>query len=113
MNTTARQIVLGDRLRWAVELFHKDITQRLGFEDVATRGCASVTSHVPWGSCADILLPMAPPGVPPEVKSLGDTQRKVQQCLAHKEKRRLRQPLTHIGGVQRYKDALRQALADT
>jgi hypothetical protein len=63
--------------------------------------------------CAYILLHMSPPGVPPEVKSIGDKQRKVQQCLEHKEKRRILQKLTQIGGVQRYKDELRQALVDT
>jgi len=113
VNATARQIVLGYRLRWTVELFHKDIKQHLGFEDVATSGFDSVMSHVHWVYCAYILLHMSPPGIPPEVKSIGDKQRKVQQCLAHKEKRRILQKLTHIGGVQRYKDELRQALVDT
>ena len=113
VHATARQIVLGYRLRWTVELFHKDIKQHLGFEDVATSGFASVMSHVHWVYCAYILLHMSPPGVPPEVKSIGDKQRKVQQCLEHKEKRRILQKLTQIGGVQRYTDELRQALGDT
>jgi len=43
---TARQIVLGYRLRWAVELFHKEVKRHLGFEDVSTRGFDSVESHV-------------------------------------------------------------------
>ena len=113
MHATARQSVLGDRLRWTVELFQKDITQHLGCEEVATRGCDSVMSPVHWGYCADIVLPLSPPGVPPEVKSIGDTQRKVQPCLEHKEQRRLLQQLPPMGGVQRSKDALRQALGDT
>ena len=50
--------------------------------------------------------------VSPEAKSLGDKQRQLQQALAHKEKRRILQKLTQIGGVQRYKDELRQALAE-
>jgi len=54
---------------------------------------------------------MSPPGVPPEVKGLGDKQRKVQQCLGHKEKRRILQTLSQIGGVERYQDERRQALA--
>ena len=113
MHATARQIVLGYRLRWTVELLHKDIKPHLGFEDVATSGFDSVMSHVHWVYCAYIWLHMLPPGVPPEVKSIGDKQRKVPQCLAHKEKRRILQKLTQIGGVQRYKDELRQALGDT
>ena len=35
----------------------------------------------------------------------------LQQGLADKEKRHILQKLTQIGGVQRYKDELRQALA--
>jgi hypothetical protein len=111
VRATARQIVLGYRLRWAVELFHKDVKQHLGFEEVATSGFDSVMSHVHWVYCAYILLHMSPPSLPPEVKSLGDKQRKIQQCLEHKEKRYILQKLSHIGGVQRYKDELRQALA--
>jgi Transposase DDE domain len=111
-SVTARQIVVGYRLRWAVELFHKDVKQHLGFEEVATSGFDSVQSHVHWVYCAYILLSMSPPGVPPEVKSIGDKQRKVQQYLEHKEKRHILQQLSQIGGVERYKEALRQVLAD-
>jgi len=85
----------------------------LGFEDVATSGFDSVMSHVHWVYCAYILLHMSPPGVPTEVKSIGDKQRKLQTCLEHKEKRCILQQLSQIGGVQRYKDELRQALAGT
>jgi hypothetical protein len=35
----------------------------------------------------------------------------LQQVLDNHEKRRVLQKLTQIGGVQRYKDELRQALA--
>jgi hypothetical protein len=108
---TARQIVLGYRLRWAVELFHKDVKMHLGFEDVATSGFDSVTSHVHWVYCAYIFLRMSPPGVPPDVKTVGDTQRHIQHFLANKGKRHILQQLSHIGGVERYKDELRQALA--
>ena len=113
LRVTARQIIMGDRLRWAVELFHKDVKQRLGFEDVATSGFDSVMSHVHWVYCAYIVLHLSPPGVSAEVKSLGDTQRQLQQVLNNNEKRRVLQKLTQIGGVQRYKDELRQALAGT
>jgi hypothetical protein len=113
MRVTARQIIIGYRLRWAMELFHKTVKQHLGFEDVATSGFDSVMSHVHWVYCAYILLHMSPPGVPPEVKSIGDKQRKLQTCLEHKEKRCILQQLSQIGGVQRYEDELRQALAGT
>ena len=112
VKATALQIVLGYRLRWAVELFHKDVKQHLGFADVATTSFDSVASHVHWVYCSSILLHMSLPGVSPDVKSLGDKQRQLQRVLANKEKRRVLQTLTQIGGVQRYKDELRQALAE-
>ena len=111
MRVTARQIILGYRLRWAIELFHKTVKQHLGFEDVATHGFDAVMSHVHWVYCAYILLSMAPPGGSTGTKSLGDKQRQLQHLLANQEKRRILQQLTQIGGVQRYTDALRQALA--
>jgi DDE family transposase len=111
MRVTARQIILGYRLRWAIELLHTTVKQSLGFEEVATSGFDSVMSHVHWVYCAYILLSMSPPGVSAGVTSLGDAQRQLQQLLANQEKRRILQKLTQIGGVQRYQDELRQALA--
>ncbi len=111
LRATARQMVTGYRLRWAVELFHKSVKQHLGFEEVATHGFDAVMSHVHWVYCAYILLHMSPPGLSPGVQRIGDKQRALQQGLADKEKRHILQKLTHIGGVQRYKDELRQALA--
>jgi hypothetical protein len=109
---TARQIIRGYRLRWARELFPKTVKQPLGFEDVATSGFDSVMSHVHWGYCAYMLLSMSPPGVSAGVKRLGDQQRQLQPHLENHKKRRILQPLTQIGGMQRYTDELRQALAD-
>jgi hypothetical protein len=113
LRATARQIVMGYRLRWAVELFHKNVKQNLGFEEVATHGFDAVISHVHWVYSAYILLHMSPPGLSRGVQSLGDKQRALQQGLADKEKRHILQKLTQIGGVQRYKAELRQALAGT
>ena len=93
-----------------IELFQKDVKGHLGFEDVATSGFDAVQAHVHWVYCASILLHMSPPGVPAEVKSIGAKQRRIQENLGHKEKRRILQTLTQIGGVERYKDELRQAL---
>ena len=101
MRVTARQIILGYRLRWAIELFHKTVKQHLGFEDVATSGFGSVMSHVHWVYCAHILLSMSPPGVSAGAQSLGAKQRQLQQLLENQENRRVHQQLTQIGGVQR------------
>jgi hypothetical protein len=113
LRATARQIVTGYRMRWAVELCHKCVKQNLGFEEVATHGFHAVMSHVHWGYCAYLLLHMSPPGISPGHQSVGDKHRALQQGLADKEKRHILQKLTQIGGVQRYKDELRQALAGT
>src|SRR5262252_5279441 len=113
LRATARQIVTGYRMRWAVELFHKCVKQHLGFGDVATPSFDAVISHVHWVYCAYILLHMAPPGLAPGNQSIGDKQRALQQSLADKEKRHILQKLTQIDGVQRYKEELRQALAGT
>jgi DDE family transposase len=111
LRATARQIGMGYRLRWAVELFHKSVKQNLGFEEVATHGFDAVISHVHWVYSAYILLHMSPPGLSPGVQRIGDKQRELQQGLADTEKRHILQQLTQIGGVQRYKTELRQALA--
>src|SRR5215472_1430382 len=79
LRATARQIVIGYRMRWAVELFHKCVKQQLGFEDVATHSFDAVLSHVHWVYCAYILLHMAPPGLSPGSQSIGDKQRALQQ----------------------------------
>jgi Transposase DDE domain len=112
LRATPRQIVTAYRLRWSVEVFHKCVKQNIGFEDVATHGFDAVVSHVHWVYCAYILLHMLPPGLALESQSVGDRQRALQQGLANQEKRHILQKLTQIGGVQRYKDELRQALAD-
>src|SRR5215475_11224240 len=111
LRATARQIVIGYRMRWAVELFHKGVKQHLGFEDVATHSFDAVMSHVHWVYCAYILLHMSLPGLSPGSQSIGDKQRALQQGLADTAKRQILQKLTQIGGVQRYTDELRQALA--
>jgi hypothetical protein len=98
------------RLCWAVELVHQSVKQHLGFEEGATHGFDAVMAQVHWVDCAAILLHMAPPGLAPGSQSLGDKQRALQQGLADKEQRQILPPLPQIGGGQRYKDELRQAL---
>ena len=110
MRVTARQIMLGYRLRWAVELFHKSVKQHLGFEEVSTSGFDSVISHVHWVYCAYILLHLSPPGTSSPPQSLGNKQRQLRTYLEAKEKRRILQKLTQIGGVEKFKDEIRQAL---
>ena len=54
---------------------------------------------------------MSPPGGAAGVTRLRDPQRQLPQLLANQAPRRVLQQLTQIGGGQREKDALRQALA--
>lgn len=37
LTATAQQILIGYRMRWSVELFHKAVKMHLGFEDVAAK----------------------------------------------------------------------------
>ncbi len=102
-----RQILIGYRMRWAIETFHKDVKMFLGFEDVATRSFDSVMAHVHWVYCVYILLHYPPPGVPAHIKSLADKQRRVKATIDSKDKARVIQLLTQINGVERYKNELR------
>ena len=102
-----RQIIIGYRMRWAIEIFHKDVKMFLGFEDVATRSFDSVMAHVHWVYCVYILLNYLPPGVPAHIKSLADKQRRIQATIDSKDKARVIQLLTQINGVERYKNELR------
>ncbi len=70
LKATPRQIIIGYRLRWAIEIFHKEVKMFLGFEDVSAKWFDSVVSHVHWVYCAYILLNSGPPGMPEQMKSL-------------------------------------------
>jgi hypothetical protein len=104
-----RQILIGYRLRWRIEIFHKEVKMFLGFEDVATTTFKSVMSYVHWVYCAYILLHSQPPGLPEHTTSLADKQRKIKGIIDSKEKARVIQLLTQINGGQRYKNELQTA----
>jgi hypothetical protein len=102
-----RQILMGYRMRWAIEIFHKAVKMFVGFEDVATTSFESVKAHVHWVYCAYILLHDPPPGVPAHIKSLADKQRRIKAIIDSKDKARVIQLLTQINGVECYKNELR------
>ena len=110
LKVTARQIIMGYRLRWKIEIFHKEVKMFLGFEDVATISFDAVMAHVHWVYCAYILLNSQLPGIPADMKSLAEKQKRVGQIVESKEKSRVMQLLTQFKGVGRYKNELRQAL---
>lgn len=105
-----RQILIGYRLRWKIEIFHKEVKMFLGFEDVATKRFVSVMAHVHWVYCAYILLHSRPPGVPEHTTSLTDKQRKIKDVIDSRETSRVIQLLTQINGSDRYKNELRTVL---
>ena len=113
LRATAEQIVMGYRIRWSIEIFHKETKSYLGFEDVATKWFASVEAHVHWVYCAYILLNSNLPGVPEHANTIMEKQRIIKRMVDNKGKSRVLQQLTQFGGVDRYKNELRRALAGT
>ncbi len=110
LKVTARLIIMGYRLRWKIVIFHKEVKMFLGFEDVATISFDAVTAHVHQVYCAYILLNSQLPGIPADMKSLAEKQKRVGRIVESKEKSRVMQLLTQFKGVGRYKNELRQAL---
>jgi hypothetical protein len=110
LKATPRQIVIGYRLRWAIEIFHKEIKMFLGFEDVSAKYFSSVMSHVHWVYCAYILLNSSPPGFPIGVKSMAEKQLLVNKTIENKGLSAVNQLLTQAKGTQRLKAHIHKAL---
>lgn len=107
-----RQILIGYRLRWSVEIFHKTIKMHLGFEDVAATQFHSIFAHVHWVYCAYLLLHAKPPGVPQTARTILHKQRSIRDVIENKKRARTLQVLTQIGGVETHKNELKSALAN-
>lgn len=110
LTATGRQILIGYRMRWSIELFHKAAKMHLGFEDVATKRFTAVAAHVHWVYCAYILLHLNPPGFPEHLKSVAERRRIIKKIIDTKEVCRVRLMLTQFGGVAKCKEELRAAL---
>ena len=111
LEATARDIIMGYRIRWRIEIFHKEVKMLLGFEDVATTRFASVISHVHWVYCAYILLQSCPVDVGQKMNSIVAKKQYLKEVIHKKDTARVLQLLTQIGGLERYKTELRRALA--
>ena len=109
LKASPRQILIGYRIRWKIEIFHKEVKMFFGFEDVAAKWFESVMAHVHWVYCAYILLHSLSPG-PPEL-SVPEKQRRLKTVIDNREKSRVLQLLTQFDGPQRHKDELREALS--
>lgn len=101
LKATARHIVLGYRIRWLIEIFHKEVKQYLGFEDVASKYFESVISHVHWVYCAYILLNMGPPGVSEDALTVQQKQLKLNDLNNSGDICKWRQILTQFNGTQK------------
>lgn len=110
LKATTRQILMGYRIRWAIELFHKAVKMHLGFEDVATKWFTSIKAHVHWVYCAYILLQFNPPEISNYGKTIVEKRRKIKAILETKEANRIRLMLTQFGGVEKFKRELQTAL---
>lgn len=105
-----RQILVAYRLRWQVELFHKSIKMHLGFEDVSAKSFHSVISHVHWVYCAYILLHSNLPGMSDRPGCLIARQNHVMSVLNKRDIASTLQQLTQIGGLNKYKNKLKEVL---
>ena len=110
LKATPRQIIIGYRLRWAIEIFHKEIKMFLGFEDVSAKHFRSVISHAHWVYCAYILMNSSPPGFPDGMKSMAEKQLMVNKIIEKKELSAVNHLLTKAKGPQRLKSLVQKAL---
>lgn len=46
LKAMVRHIVIGYRMRWRIEIFHKEVKTYLGFEDVSAQWFVAVKAHV-------------------------------------------------------------------
>jgi hypothetical protein len=110
LKVKARMIIIAYRLRWHIEIFHKQIKMFLGLEDIAAKHFNSVISHVHWVCCAYILLTHPPPGVLEQTDLFAERQRLVKKMLDTKEKSRIMQLLTQFDGPRRCKAELQRSM---
>lgn len=97
-------------MRWAIEIFHKQVKMHLGFQDVASKSFLAVRAHVHWVYCAYILLSSPPPGFPEHMTPLPEKQYKMKEIIGKREKARMLQILTQIGGPERCRIELKRAI---
>ncbi len=110
LKATARQILIGYRLRWRIEIFHKEVKMHLGFEDVAAKCFKSVMAHVHWVYCTYILLNLKPPGVSENDSGILDKQHRIEQIVESRKISQMRQVLTQFNGAEKLKHELQEAL---
>jgi hypothetical protein len=111
LSVTPRHILIGYRLRWRIEIFHKQVKMHLGFEDVSPKYFRSVETHVYLVYCAYILLRMDLPGLPHDARTILEKQAYIKAILDKRTLARILQRLTQFGGVEKYMDELKAVLS--
>ena len=104
--------MIGYRVRWQIEIFHKKVKMFLGFEDVASHSFESILSHVHLVYCAYILLNLNPPGISRSDIPIGKKQEILLGLIERQEKVSILQLLLQFGGIDKFKNQLREALAE-
>jgi hypothetical protein len=111
LRVTPKQMIIGYRLRWRIEIFHKHIKMHLGFEDVSPKYFRSVETHVYLVYCAYILLQMDLPGLPHDATTILDKQTYIKAILDKRTLAWILHTLTQFGGVEKYMDELKAVLS--
>jgi hypothetical protein len=111
LKATPRQILIAYRLRWKIEIFHKNIKMFLGFGDVSAEHFSSVESHVYLVYCAYLLLQSDIMGDTGTERTVPEKQHKVGLILEKKKIAAIVHELTKIGGADRVKNQFQSALA--
>ncbi len=111
LRVTPKQILIGYRLRWRIEIFHKHIKMHLGFEDMSPKYFRSVETHVYLVYCAYILLQMDLPGLPHDARTILEKQAYIKAILEKRTFARILQRFTQFGGVEKYMDELKAVLS--
>jgi hypothetical protein len=91
-------IVKAYRKRWSVEIFHREVKDHLGLQDVGASKFDAVASHVHWVYCAFILLyrMKASPGT-----GIRGRQRILQRNHEAEELNKVIQETTQIKGAEK------------
>ena len=111
LKASPRQILIGYRLRWKIEIFHKHIKMFLGFGDVAATHFSSVESHVYLVYCAYLLLQSGVVDQTDSKMTIQEKQHRVGKIFENRKIAKTVQELTKIGGAERVKNELKSVLA--
>lgn len=106
LKAAPRQVLIAYRLRWKIEIFHKEVKMFLGFQEMGAKHFESIMAHVHWVYCAYVLLN----ALPRSGLSISEKQQYVKSIIDRREQSRIMQMLTQFKGVERYKSELKTAL---